>query len=87
MTYKNFKLNKNTFNRRIKTTLQHKLRVVLKCYTIRKFELNEEERSFSFYKTYRVNGIMVKDKKQHFGRYEIEEFDENNIILKLIVDK
>lgn len=85
MVLKDFKINRRTFRRRKLSTLQHKLRVIMKCYTIVGFELDEEEQSFTFKKTHKINGLKMDDPKDYAGRFEIEDFDEDNITLRLIV--
>ena len=85
MVLKTFKIKTRIFKKRKLTTIQHKLRVIMKCYTIVGFDLNDDEQSFSFKKTHKINGLKMDDPKKYFGRFEVEEFDEENINLKLIV--
>jgi hypothetical protein len=85
MVVKGFKINKRTFKKRKLSTLQHKLRVIMKCYTIIGFDLNDEEQTFTFKKTHKINGLRMDDPKDYSGRFEIEELDDDNINLKLIV--
>jgi len=85
MFEKSFKINKRAFNKRKLTTIQHKLRVVMKCYTIVDFELDDESRVFKFKKSHKINGIRMNDPKNHQGRFEVEDLDENNILLKIII--
>lgn len=56
----------------------------MKCYTIVGFDLNDENQSFKFKKTHKINGLKMNDPKEYSGRFEIEEF-EDDINLKLIV--
>ena len=85
MVGKDFKINKKTFRKRKLSTLQHKLRVLMKCYTVVNFDLDEETQSFTFKKTYRINGIKMDDPKDYCGRFEIKDLDEDNINLRIIV--
>jgi hypothetical protein len=85
MYFKNFKINKRTFKKRKLSTLQHKLRVLMKCYTVVDFDLDYETNSFTFKKTHRINGLKMNDPKEYTGRFEVEEADDDNISLKLIV--
>jgi hypothetical protein len=85
MVSKGFKINKKTFKRRKSSTIQHKLRVIMKCYTIVGFELNDDEQTFTFKKTHKINGLKMNDPKEHSGRFEIEDLDDDDISLKLIV--
>ncbi len=65
---------KTKFDRRTLTELQHKLRVVLKCYTVTDFALDENNH-FVFRKKYRhyKSKIIVNDTKWHRGEYRKEE--------------
>lgn len=85
MVGKDFKINKKTFRRRKLSTLQHKLRVLMKCYTVVNFDLDEEAQTFTFKKTYRISGIKMDDPKDYSGRFEIEDLDDDNIKLRIIV--
>jgi hypothetical protein len=73
MIEKEFEISTREAVKRLSSTLQHKLRVVMKCYTITNFTLNEEERTFSFNKTNRIRGIVVKDSKTYVGSYVLNE--------------
>jgi hypothetical protein len=85
VVYKDFKINKRTFRRRKSSTIQHKLRVLMKCYTVFDFDLDYDTCEFIFKKTHKINGIKMKDPKEHRGRYEENEIDDENINLRLIV--
>lgn len=69
MLEKTFTISKKQGESRMSSTLQHKLRIVMKCYTIINFSLNEENNTFSFNKTHRIRGIVVKDSKTYTGSY------------------
>ena len=73
MVTKQFIFNSIKFNRRKKTTIQHKLRVVMNCYTVSDFELNETDNTFSFRKNYRINGKRLEDKKILTGHFVVED--------------
>lgn len=75
-TTKQFIFSYPKFQRRKRTTIQHKLRVVMNCYTVSEFQMNEENRTFSFKKNYMINGKRFEDKKMFTGNYLIEEIDE-----------
>ncbi len=76
MITKTFKISTREAERRLSSTIQHKLRVVLKCYTITNFILNQEQNSFSFNKTNRVRGIVIKDKNNYQGSFILEKSKE-----------
>lgn len=85
MVGKDFKINKKTFRRRKLSTLQHKLRVLMKCYTIVNFDLDEEAQAFTFKKTHKINGLKMDDSKEYSGRFEVNDLDDNNVNLRIIV--
>jgi hypothetical protein len=85
MVLKSFKISKRVFKKRKLSTFQHKLRVIMKCYTIVGFELNDDEQTFTFKKTHKINGLRMDDPKEYSGRFEVEELDDDDINLKLIV--
>lgn len=87
MISKSFKLKKREFERRILTIFQHKLRVLMRCYTIKEFKLNEAEQKYSFKKTHKMNGVQFEDPNIRYGSYQIEELPDNDeIILTLILE-
>lgn len=87
MISREFKINLKTFRRRKLTLLQHKLRVVMKCYTVNNFILNDVDNSFSFQKTFKKSGIQINDTTVNTGRFETTEIpDSEDIILRVYVD-
>ena len=61
----NFFVSDRDFRKRLSSDIQHKLRVLMKCYTIKNFLLNEDQ-SFSFNKN-NFDGILIfhiNDKKR-----------------------
>ena len=87
MISREFKINIKTFRRRKLTLLQHKLRVVMKCYTVNNFSLNEADNTFSFQKTYKKSGIQINDSTINTGKFETQDMpDSDEIVLKIYVD-
>ena len=87
MISREFKINLKTFRRRKLTLLQHKLRVVMKCYTVNNFTLNDVNNSFSFQKTFKKSGIQINDSNINTGKFEVFEIpDSDDILLKVYVD-
>lgn len=87
MISRDFKISLKTFRRRKLTLLQHKLRVVMKCYTVNNFILNDVDNTFSFNKTFKKSGIQINDKTLNTGKFEtIQIPDSDEIILKVYVD-
>jgi hypothetical protein len=87
MISREFKINLKTFRRRKLTLLQHKLRVVMKCYTVNNFALNDVDNSFSFQKTFKKSGIQINDTTVNTGKFETSEIPgSDEITLKIYVD-
>lgn len=89
MIIKEFDISIREAERRLSTTLQHKLRIVLRCYTIVNFTLNLENNSFTFNKTNRVRGITLKDSKVFSGTFTLNKYPtlpekkEYNLVITL----
>ncbi len=82
MIEKSFPLDKRTFERRVPSTIQHKLRVLLKCYTVNNFVMREDN-TFSFKKSYRIHGIRIDDPKEIIGRFTVNDISEKEVLLTL----
>lgn len=85
MNSKAFKITRDEFSRRKKTILQHKLRVVLKCYTVFNFVLNEENGNFTFSKSYKIRGRRIEDQNILEGYFELEDIDDDHLKLRISV--
>jgi len=85
MYFKDFKIDKKTFRRRKSSTLQHKLRTTMRCYTITDFDLDDEASSFTFKKTHKINGLKMVDPKEHEGRFVVSDIDDSTVNLRIIV--
>lgn len=87
MIAREFIIEKKLFLRRKLTILQHKLRVVMKCYTVVNFQLDDNENKFSFQKSYRINKVRIDDSNVNTGGYSVEEIPTTDkILLKIYVD-
>lgn len=87
MIAREFIIEKKLFLRRKLTILQHKLRVVMKCYTVVNFQLDDNENKFSFQKSYRISKVRIDDSNVNTGGYSIEEIPTTDkILLKIYVD-
>lgn len=87
MITREFIIEKKLFLRRKLTILQHKLRVVMKCYTVVNFNLDDNQGKFSFQKSYRINKIRIDDSNVNTGGYSFEEIPTTDkILLKIYVD-
>lgn len=87
MITREFIVEKKLFLRRKLTILQHKLRVVMKCYTVVNFQLDDNESKFSFQKSYRINKVRIDDSNVNTGGYSIEEIPTTDkVLLKIYVD-
>jgi len=86
MFSRTFRIKKKDFDKKPLTIFQHKLRVLMKCYTIRELELNELKQTYSFKKSHKINGLKMDDPKVYNGKYEIGEGGViTNILLKLFI--
>lgn len=85
MVYRDFILDKRTFRRRKSSTIQHKLRVLMKCYTIVDFDMDDDNQEYTFKKTHKINGLKMDDPKEYRGRFEVEDLDDSKVNLRLIV--
>jgi hypothetical protein len=87
MITREFIIEKKLFLRRKLTILQHKLRVVMKCYTVVNFQLDDNEQKFSFQKSYRINKVRIDDSNLNTGGYSVEEIPTTDkVLLKIYVD-
>lgn len=87
MITREFIIDKKIFLRRKLTILQHKLRVVMKCYTVVSFQLDDNVNRFSFQKSYRINKVRIDDSNTNTGGYSIEDIPTTDkILLKIYVD-
>ncbi len=80
-----FKLNKRQFEKKTMTVFKNCLVKFFKCQSIRGFLLNEVDQVFKFKKTYKINSIFMKDKKEHWGKYKIEDCDDNKHMFLTII--
>jgi len=86
MVSKSFIIKRIDFEKKPITIFQHKLRLLMKCYTIRELQLDEITQNLKFKKSYKIGSLKMDDPKQTEGRYEIEDIkDSGNIILRLII--
>jgi len=84
MTSRDFIILETDFNKKKKTIIQHKIRTMLKCYTVQDFNLSEESQTFTFRQTFRVNGVQIAMKKVIEGKYDFSIFfDVNDNISKI----
>lgn len=84
MTSREFIIDAKRFDRRTLTEVQHKLRTLLKCYTITGFEMLDGG-NFKFKKSYMIRGARLDDPKEYHGFYVIENVNEGKYKLSLSV--
>ena len=84
MTSRDFLISQRDYEKRLVSEIQHKLRVLLNCYTVKNFRMTNEN-EFSFNKSYKIRGIRIDDDNTCHGSYETEVFDEKKVKLKLTV--
>jgi hypothetical protein len=59
----------------------------MKCYTVVNFELDDNEGTFSFQKSYRINKVRIDDSNVNTGGYSMEEIPTTDkVLLKIYVD-
>ena len=86
MVVRTFVVNKREFEKKPITVFQHKLRTFMNCYVIRDMLLDEIDYKVIFKKNHRINGIIMKDPKEHTVKYEVMEADNpKELILKLML--
>jgi len=73
MTSKHFLISSREAENRLSSTIQHKLRIVMKCYTISNFNIENNNNTFSFNKTNRIRGIKLIDKNNYTGSFVLEK--------------
>ena len=87
MIYKRNKIPKKKIAKSLKVYLKHELRNVCKCYTVFNLEIDEENKTLSFNRSFRIRGIRVEDKKLLTGRYDFDPSDDDSeIYIKIFVD-
>ena len=84
MTSREFIIDAKKFDRRVLTEIQHKLRTLLKCYTISGFTM-VNNRKFKFKKSYLIRGVRLDDSKEYEGFYDIEDIGNGKYKLLLTV--
>jgi hypothetical protein len=87
MTSRDFTITTEDYNNKKKTIIQHKVRTLLKCYTVQDFNLDEQTKSFTFKKTYRVNGVHIVSDRVLEGKYDTESIGlkDGKEYLKLVL--
>ena len=86
MVSKNFVVSKKDFNRKRYSVFQHKLRVVMKCYTILNLEFEDDERKFTFKKSHKMYGVRMDDPTTYSGIYNILPAEsDRNITLRISI--
>lgn len=84
MTSREFIISNRDYQKRLISEIQHKLRVLLNCYTIKNFQINGQN-SFSFTKSHRIRGIRIDDENLYHGNYEAQVVNEKTVKLRLTV--
>lgn len=88
MISRHFLVKIKDFRKKKLTLLKHKIRVVIKCYTVYNFCFNESNNTFTFQKTYRKYKIKFTDNSISTGGIEIINLENNDkeIMLKIYVN-
>jgi hypothetical protein len=84
MTSRDFIIDAKRFDRRTLTEIQHRLRTLLKCYTITGFKMLDGGQ-FKFKKSYMIRKKRFDDPKEYEGFYTINNISEGKYKLSLSV--
>lgn len=91
MPTKEFVITSKQLSKRLISEVQHKLRIILKCYTIYDFQLiNPDNRDFTFKKSHvkRLKfrkKIRFNDPKEYSGTYNVVDLGDNKHKLEITV--
>lgn len=91
MVTRDFAIKLDDVNKRLTTIVQHKLRLLMSCYTVYDFVYNEQTKVFTFKKTHAKRNhkvkstIQYKDHKEFSGTYNVVKLDEDEYKLELTV--
>ena len=92
MPKKTFIITEKQLNKRLISEIQHKLKVVLKCYSIFDFQFNEETKVFKFRKSHikrfqKLNNKKIRydDPKEYSGTYNVSDAGDGNYSLEVVV--
>lgn len=86
MLSKSFTVKKRDFEKKPITILQHKLRLLMKCYTITNLVLDDIEFTITFKKNYKINGIRMEDPKEYVIKYSVLDIEDSPyIVLKFTI--
>ena len=75
MTSKDFLVKNKRLDTHIVSLVQHKIRTVLKCYTVFEFKMNEDK-TFTFKKSHKINGVRMNDPKTYKATYILAPFND-----------
>lgn len=82
---KEYIITEKQLRRRLSSELQQKLKVVMKCYTIRNFVLNENC-TFTFKKSYMINKKRLNDENTLTGFYTVQNLEDGKYKLRITVN-
>ena len=85
MTQQSFLIEEKEYEKRLATLLQHKLRIVVRCYTILNLEIDYDNHTFNFSKSHWIKGFRMDDPKTYNGKYVANKQDGGKIELTIYV--
>ena len=85
LTTKEFIYSPKDLEKKLKTIIQTKLKTVARCYSVKNFELNKEQKTFSYNRNHKVNGIIMDYKPLCQGSYEIFQVNQEIAKIKISV--
>ena len=87
MITRTFILDRVSVENRLATVIGKKLRVLMRCYTIRDLIINDIDKSLTFKKSHKIGGLQMADPVEYKGRFTIEDNEDGkNVIFQLILD-
>jgi hypothetical protein len=85
MIQKSYLVKSKGLSNRLTTLIQHKLRNVVKCYSVGDFNLDIEAHTFTFHKIIRVNKTNINGEKVFSGFYTLSNIDDEQCQITIAV--
>ena len=82
---KEYIITEKKVQRRLSSEIQQKLKVVMKCYTIRNFILLDGN-GFSFQMSYMINKKRLDSDKHMNGFYQLENLENGTYKIRITVN-
>ena len=87
MITKTFILDRISLENRLAPVISKKLRILMRCYTIRDLIINDIDKSLTFKKSHKIGGLQMTDPVEYKGRFTIEDNEDGkSVVFQLILD-